>query len=34
MPVFNVDGMAQIENGWINNKKILSKRKNSDTSFG
>jgi len=33
MPIFNVDGSAYIETNWVNQKKIVPKRKNTDKEF-
>ena len=33
MPIFNVDGSAFIEQNWIQTKKIVPKRKNTNSAF-
>lgn len=33
MPIFNVDGSAFIEQGWVQNHKIPPKRKNTNSQF-
>lgn len=33
MPIFNVDGSAFIEKGWVETKKILPKRKNANGAY-
>ena len=33
MPIFNVDGSAFIEKGWVDNHKIIPKRKNDDPNY-
>jgi len=34
MPIFNVDGSAFIEKNWVDFKKIMPKRKNTNSAFG
>ena len=33
MPIFNVDGSAFIEKNWVDFKKIMPKRKNTNSAF-